>query len=185
MSTFSLSRTRSRIPSRSVVSGSVCPHDATACLHTQGQSVRQYPDPLLTRRALPVAGVHAEMPHFAALLIRMMQKHGRHALAAPQLGIDGRVVVVELEDEPMCLVNPQLEPLSRRITVIETCVSRPGVQAVARRYRRVRVTGWDHRSTPQRFDLDGPAALALQHAVDHLDGRVICAGLPALRTGDR
>lgn len=141
---------------------------------------RHYPDPALLKPAAPVTGVHPEMPRLAAVLIRSMQQWGVHALAAPQLGIDGRVVVVALDDGPVCLVNPCVEPLSREITVMETCLSRPGVQEVAQRYRRVRVTGWDAQRAPLAFDLEGPAALALQHAVDHLDGRVICAGLPSL-----
>jgi len=142
---------------------------------------RQYPDPVLLKPAAPVAGVHPELPRLATALIRAMEEWGVRALAAPQLGIDGRVVVVQLDGGPVCLVNPHLEPLSREITVIETCLNRPGVQALAQRYRSVRVTGWDPGRAPQSFDLGGPAALALQHAVDHLDGRVICADLPALR----
>lgn len=166
--------------------GSQCPCDASPKLGMRlGLGLRpaerrQYPDPALLRRAAPVTGVHPEMPRLAAALIRAMEDWDVRALAAPQLGIDGRVVVVQLDGGPVCLVNPRLEPLSREITVIETCLSRPGVQAVAQRYRRIRVTGWDPGRAPLAFDLEGPPALALQHAVDHLDGRVICAGLPAL-----
>ena len=159
----------------------VCPYDATDCLGTDHGALRQYPDPALLRRAVPVAGVHDEMPRLAEALIRTMQRHASRALAAPQVGVNGRVVVVDLEDGPLCVVNPRVEALSRRITVLETCLNRPGISAVARRYRSVRVTGWDHRGAPVKLELDGPVALAFQHAVDHLDGRVICAGLPALR----
>lgn len=169
----------------------VCPCDASPRLGLRlglglkQAEQKQYPDPALLRPASPVTGVHPEIPRLAAALIRAMERWGVRALAAPQLGIDGRVVVVGLDGGPACLVNPCLEPLSREITVIETCLSRPGVQAVAQRFRRIRVTGWDPARAPLAFDLDGPAALALQHSVDHLDGRVICAGLPALRVPER
>ena len=134
----------------------------------------QYPDPALLKRAAPVTGSHPEMPRLAAALIRAMETWKVRALAAPQVGVDGRVVVVALEGGAVCLVNPSLEPLSREISVIETCLNRPGVQAVAQRFRCIRVTGWDPCCAPLAFDLDGPAAFALQHAMDHLDGRLIC-----------
>ncbi len=159
----------------------LCPCDASPRLglelglRLRPAERRQYPDPVLLRPASPVTGAHPELPRLAAALVRTMEQWGGRALAAPQLGIDGRVVVVALDGGPVCLVNPQVEPLSREITVIETCLSRPGVEAVARRCRRIRVTGWDPVRAPLAFDVDGPGALALQHAVDHLDGRVICA----------
>ena len=122
------------------MSETLCPCDASPQLGLRlglglkRAEQKEYPDPALLKRAAPVTGSHPEMPRLAAALIRAMEAWGVRALAAPQLGIDGRVVVVALEGGAVCLVNPRVEPLSREISVIETCLNRPGVQAVAQRF---------------------------------------------------
>lgn len=91
-------------------------------------------------------------------------------LAAPQIGLSERLVVIDVGDGPLHLVNPEL--VSGEGTAIdrEGCLSIPGVYGYVERYERVIVTALDAKSKPRRIQAEGWLARALQHEIDHLDG---------------
>lgn len=91
-------------------------------------------------------------------------------LAAPQIGISKRVVVVDVGNGLLELVNPEIVSFSGKDLAVEGCLSIPGVAGEVNRAARVEVRGQDRRGNPIRIQADGLLARVLQHEIDHLDG---------------
>jgi len=114
-------------------------------------------------------------------LVRDMFESMYHAegigLAAPQIGISSRVLVIDLaredeeDDEQIALVNPRLTWQSDDLKKqSEGCLSIPGLEEIVERPAEVRVEGKDPHGDPVEFFADDLLARALQHEIDHLDG---------------
>jgi peptide deformylase len=113
-------------------------------------------------------------------LIRDMFETMYHAegigLAAPQVGVPVRVLVIDLrredeEDQQIAIVNPRLTWQSEETAKqSEGCLSIPGLEEVVERPARIRVEGHDPHGEPIRFEADDLLARAFQHEIDHLDG---------------
>lgn len=96
-------------------------------------------------------------------------------LAAPQVGILRRVVVVDVSEDGsglMELVNPEIVEVEGEQTGREGCLSVPGRQGVVRRPMKVRVRAFDRKGREIEVEAEGFAARAICHEVDHLDGVV-------------
>lgn len=144
-------------------------------------------DPILRREAEAVADFDDEL----RILVRDMFETMYHAegigLAAPQIGIGTRVLVVDLrrdehDDEPIALVNPVVtwkSPATDKKT--EGCLSIPDLEEVVERPSEVRVEGFDPTGSPISLEADELLARALQHEIDHLDGVLFLDHLSALK----
>lgn len=106
-------------------------------------------------------------------------------LAAPQVGVSRRVLVVDLHDEetpPLALVNPRVVESSRqRERAEEGCLSVPGVVAVVERPSSVTVEALDRDGAPVRIEAEDLLARCLLHEVDHLDGVLFLDRVGALK----
>ena len=107
-------------------------------------------------------------------------------LAAPQVGLDLRLAVIDLQPEekpaPITLINPRIEKRSREeATREEGCLSLPGHYAEVTRPERVVVVYEDLDGQAQTIDADGLLATCLQHEIDHLDGILFVDHLSALK----
>ena len=92
-------------------------------------------------------------------------------LAAPQIGVTLRVIVLHMPDEaPFAVINPAIVKRIGEREVAEGCLSIPGYQGRIRRAVSVTVKGLDSQSKPQRIKATGMLAQALEHEIDHLDG---------------
>jgi len=138
-------------------------------------------EPLLREVALPVTRFDAALAELIADLDDTMRHLAGAGLAAPQIGVNARVVVFELQDSPRyphltpipytVLVNPLLEPLgSEQDEGWEGCLSVPGMRGLVPRFRRLRYRGFDARGEPIDRTVEGFHARVVQHEVDHLDG---------------
>lgn len=115
------------------------------------------------------------------VLVRDMQETMYYAegigLAAPQIGVSRRVLVVDLREDDLplggrlVLVNPQIVK-SSRVTEKETegCLSIPGLEEFVTRPRTITVSGFDEYGEPVEVALDDLFSRAVQHEIDHLDG---------------
>ncbi len=92
------------------------------------------------------------------------------ALAAPQIGISKRLVVIEYDDQLYELINPEIKEMSGSEVAIEGCLSFPDVWGEVERAEHVVVTARDRNGEPVTIKADGMLARALQHEIDHLDG---------------
>jgi peptide deformylase len=108
-------------------------------------------------------------------------------LAAPQVGIDKRLFIVDVateDDEPSDLrvfVNPEIIDTEGETTFNEGCLSFPGIREDIDRAARVRVRALDTDGNPFELEAEGLLAIAIQHENDHLDGKLMIDHLSVLR----
>ena len=134
-----------------------------------------YPDPFLSRKAVPVPVVDDRIRALIRDMFETMYAAEGIGLAATQVGVGKRVVVLDVSpvDEtiaPMAVVNPEIVARDGSATTVEGCLSVPGVQGEVCRAETVEVRGVDEQGTPLRIRADGILSRALQHEIDHLDG---------------
>ncbi|MFO6419584.1 peptide deformylase [Hylemonella sp. W303a] len=142
-------------------------------------------DPRLLRVAQPVQAFDTDELHLLVsdLLDTMHAAHGA-GLAAPQIGVDLRVVIFgsgqpnpRYPDAPVVprtvLCNPVITPLSdEEQHDWEGCLSVPGLRGVVPRWQRIRYQGFDQYGDPVDRTVDGFHARVVQHECDHLDGKL-------------
>jgi peptide deformylase len=137
--------------------------------------IRQYPDPALRLEARPVEEFDDDLRRLVARMSELMKDANGVGLAATQVGVLRRVFVfVPEEDEVAALVNPQIVSRGDEVeTDDEGCLSIQGVTVPVERAVAVRIEGRDARGAEVSLDLEGTAARAAQHELDHLDGVLI------------
>jgi peptide deformylase len=101
-------------------------------------------------------------------------------LAAPQVGVQERVIVVDVGEDPLVLVNPEISAADGEQVGLEGCLSVPDLVGEVRRAEWVRVTGLDRRGRPAGLEGEGLLARVLQHEIDHLDGILFVARIEDL-----
>lgn len=139
--------------------------------------VYEYPDPVLKKKAMPVERVDDELRKFLDDMLETMYSAIGVGLAAPQVGVSKRIVVIDIshdeEDrmEPLYLVNPVVIWKSEeKICGEEGCLSVPEQRAEVERCAAIKVRYWDYNGKEQILDAQDFLAIAVQHELDHLDG---------------
>ena len=140
---------------------------------------------VLRRRADEVAGPDPELDRLIESMFETMYDAQGIGLAAPQVGISRRVIVVDVnepEQVPFAMLNPVVvESSEERDRGEEGCLSIPGITGVVDRPLRVVVEGVDRAGKPLRIEADGMLARCLQHEIDHLDGVLFVDRLSPLK----
>jgi peptide deformylase len=148
--------------------------------------VRKYGDPVLRRRADEVGPITPEVRRTVEDMVETMYDEVGIGLAAPQVGIPLRLLVVT-DDESRAaraLVNPAIVESTGQVTAEEGCLSIPGIFAQVTRAAQVTVTARDLEGQPVTIEAEGLLARVLQHEIDHLDGVLFIDRLDPL-TRDR
>jgi peptide deformylase len=148
--------------------------------------VRMYGDPVLRQKALPVAEIDDTVRELVADMFETMAAYNGVGLAANQVGVLQRVLVV---DVPLgehtrarhALINPVLDRRTGTDTAEEGCLSIPGIYEDVRRADSVRARALDEHGRPVELVAEGYFARALQHEVDHIDGVLFIDRLSALK----
>jgi peptide deformylase len=139
------------------------------------------PDPQLRQKARPVKKVDKHVQALCDDMLEIMHAAPGIGLAATQIGVGLRVIVLELpqneeegEDpltgQPIFLANPELVSASGSEEDHEGCLSVPGYVGLVERATEVTVRGLDRQGRKVRIDASGLLARAFQHEIDHLDG---------------
>lgn len=127
-------------------------------------------DPVLRQVAKPVKEI---TPNILKLLNNMadtMYDAEGVGLAAPQIGISKRVIVVDIGEGLIELINPEIIACEGKEVAVEGCLSVPGKQGDVERWARVKVKGLNRQGEPVEYEAEGLLARAFQHEIDHLDG---------------
>ena len=125
--------------------------------------------PPVTPEDLPQLSAWVEDLHDTLLEYRRVHGAGR-AIAAPQIGVQRRLLYM-LTDRPYVFVNPSLSfPDRETYTLLDDCMSFPGLLVRVRRYKRALIRYTDEHGQAQELALEGELAELLQHEYDHLDG---------------
>jgi peptide deformylase len=134
------------------------------------------PDPRLKAKCDPVDSVDKTIRALMDDMLDSMHDHNGIGLAAPQIGVTKRVIVIDVapKDEdpnPMKLANPEvIWSTDEVIENEEGCLSLPTYYADVVRPERVKVKYLDYDNKPQELEADGILAVCVQHEIDHLDG---------------
>lgn len=107
-------------------------------------------------------------------------------LAAPQVGVRQRVVVLDVSPsepgfEPRVLINPRVVWTAGEVVGEEGCLSLPGVAGDVKRAAQVRIEAMDRDGNVQTMEFDGIASRAAQHEIDHLDGVLVIERFSGIR----
>lgn len=131
-------------------------------------------DPVLREKALPVAEVTDELRALIADMFDTMYAEEGVGLAAPQVGVGDRVIVIDARDDdvpPFALINPQIVHFGDELERDEEgCLSIPGLKEIVERPAAVRVEALGIEGERVEIEAEGLLARILQHEVDHLDG---------------
>jgi len=133
-------------------------------------AVCQYGDAVLRRKARPVRRINAGIRELAGRMVETMYAANGVGLAAPQIGVDRRLVVIDVGDGPVTLVNPRLIWSEGAARDVEGCLSVKGLIGDVERAERVRVRALDLDGKEVTVEGEGLLARVLQHELDHLDG---------------
>lgn len=137
------------------------------------------PNPILRQVSEPCEVGDKSLKKLAKQMAKAMYKNDGVGLAAPQVGVLKRIIVVDCDIEsetknPLVLVNPEVLEASKELaTDDEGCLSCPGISVPITRPASVKVRFFDLDGQEQELAADGLWARCIQHEIDHLDGKTL------------
>ena len=147
--------------------------------------ILEVPNPILKRPAAPVDSIDDAVRRLLDDMLETMYAAPGIGLAAPQVGVSKRLVVVdvsEAKNTPLRLINPRLTWKSDRLVVAEEgCLSLPEQYAEVKRPEAVEVAYLDEHGEARTLKAEGLLARCLQHEIDHLDGILFIDHLSPLK----
>jgi len=147
------------------------------------------PDPRLKIKARPVARVDGEVRRLMDDMLETMRRLIGIGLAAPQVGVAKRVIVVDVAREeekpqPMMLANPEILWRSPELTTAsEGCLSLPEHYADVTRPAQIRLRYLDYQNEIREIEAAGLLATCVQHEIDHLDGVLFVDHISMVKRG--
>ena len=146
--------------------------------------ILHFPDPRLRIKAKPVPAVTDATRRLIKDMLETMYAAPGIGLAATQVGVDERVIVVDVSDDsdsPQAFINPVILTQEGREISQEGCLSVPGVYEDVERAERIRVRALDRNGKQLEFDADGLLAVCIQHEIGHLNGKLFVDYLSDLK----
>lgn len=148
--------------------------------------ILHYPEPLLKETSAPVTHFDENLKKLAEDMAETMYAAPGVGLAAPQVGVSKRLVVIDCapkSEEPhlMKIVNPEIIAREGEVFEEEGCLSVPGYYAKVSRSARITVRHQDLEGKTVELEADGLLAIAFQHEIDHLDGILFIDHLSPLK----
>ena len=149
-----------------------------------------HPDPRLKKVCEPVPEVSDQIRTLAKDMLETMYHAPGIGLAAPQIGVNARMLVMDCakrdddtsKPEPMVLINPEILQSSPDFEEYEEgCLSIPDIYAMVTRPKDVRVSYLNENGDPQERDFEGIWSVCVQHEIDHLNGKLFIDYLSPMR----
>jgi peptide deformylase len=159
-------------------------HDIALITPMTKLAILEYPDPRLRKTAKPVEVVDDAVRQLAADLLETMYAAKGVGLAATQVDVHRRVLVLDVSDErnqPMVFINPELLSAEGRGPGEEGCLSVPDIYEKVQRATHVRARALGVDGQPFEVDADGLLAVCIQHEMDHLEGKLFVDYLSELK----
>jgi peptide deformylase len=150
--------------------------------------IRVYPDSILQVKAAEIEQIDGRLIRLADEMAETMYAAPGVGLAAPQVGVSERLIVVDVRHpegvkELITLINPEIIEVEGRVVEEEGCLSLPGVRENVTRAARVLVRGHDLNEREREIEAEGLLAVALQHEIDHLEGILFIDRISRLKRG--
>ncbi|GAW91425.1 peptide deformylase [Calderihabitans maritimus] len=127
-------------------------------------------DPILREKAAKVNKITPAVIRLLENMADTMYEAKGVGLAAPQIGVSKRVIVVDVGNGLIEMINPEIIESSGSEVAVEGCLSIPGVHGEVERAARVKVRGLNRKGKEIEIEGEGLLARALQHEIDHLNG---------------
>jgi peptide deformylase len=148
--------------------------------------IRKYPDSVLNRVATPVKNITGETIQLINDMLDTMYAAPGVGLAAPQVGVLQRVIVLDVDHEnPHKLIHRLINPVVTRtegeIVWEEGCLSVVDFTAEVKRAAQVEIVAFDVDQNELKIEAEGLLAVALQHEIDHLDGKLFIDRISRLK----
>jgi peptide deformylase len=148
-------------------------------------NILRYPDPKLHTVARPVGTVDERIRQLVDDMLETMYAAEGIGLAATQVDVHERVIVIDVSDErsrPLVLINPELLQTSEEMVQgDEGCLSVPTIYDTVSRHARVTVRALGRDGQPFELEAEGLLSVCIQHEMDHLQGKVFVEYLSALK----
>lgn len=139
-------------------------------------------EPVLRQKSKVIKEITPEVRALAADMLRTLYAVPGIGLAANQVGVSLRLCVIDVvpdgKRQPLVLINPVVVAGEGKVDAEEGCLSLPGIWATVQRFKKVRVDAVNEMGLPVTVTGEGLLARALQHEIDHLDGKVFIDYLP-------
>lgn len=136
------------------------------------REIRQYGDPILEKKAKPVKEITPKITELIKDMFETMYEARGVGLAAPQVGVLKQIIVIDAEDNPVVLINPEIINESGEQIGQEGCLSVPGKVGYVARPENVKVKAFDENMKERELDGEGLLARAFCHEIDHLRGQM-------------
>ncbi len=147
--------------------------------------IYEYPHPCLTLKASPVDNVCDDIKSLVKDMLETMYHNNGCGLAATQVNKNHRIFVMDVSGEgnaPQVFINPVITPLTEEMEQMqEGCLSVPDVYELITRPAFVKIEALNEHGKSFSLELDGLAAVCVQHELDHLDGKVMLDRLSKLK----
>ena len=147
--------------------------------------ILEFPDKRLRTVAKPIAEVDDGIRQLADDMLETMYKAPGVGLAATQVNVHKRLVVIDVsddQDEPWVFINPEVTALDQeKGSYDEGCLSVPGFYETVERPAHIRVDAIDRDGKPFSIEPEGLLAVCIQHEIDHLDGKLFVDYLSSLK----
>ena len=147
-------------------------------------TILEFPDPRLRTKAMPVTQVDDQLRQFCDDMIETMYAANGIGLAATQVNVHQRVVVIDVSeerDQPQVFINPDIVEREGVEVTEEGCLSVPGAYEEVQRAERITVKALDRDGQEFTLQTDGLLAVCIQHELDHLEGKLFVDYLSDLK----
>ncbi len=135
--------------------------------------LRKYGDPILRKVCQPVEKIGGEEKDIFFHMKRILLEKNALGIAAPQIGIPRRMLIVRIDGYLLQLANPVILEKNGRDILTEGCLSIPEIFIKVPRVKKVKVMGIDEKGKKKMIEIEGILARAIQHEIDHLNGILI------------
>ncbi|MBL1141761.1 MAG: peptide deformylase [Proteobacteria bacterium] len=146
--------------------------------------VLHFPDDRLRNKALPVDNIDLKIKEIAENMLETMYAENGIGLAATQVNILKRIVVIDLSEEknrPLVLVNPRITKLEGKESMREGCLSVPDYFDTVERAEKIEFNYKTLENEIVNMETDGLLAVCVQHEIDHLNGKLFIDYLSPLK----
>jgi len=140
--------------------------------------IRKYPDKVLRENSIDIEEITDKETELFEKMLFTMKRFIGIGLAAPQIGINKKLIVAEVEERTIKLANPEIVKFNGTDQMTEGCLSVPNFSAGIERSYEIIVKGLNEKGEAIYIETEGLLARVLQHEIDHLHGKLIIDYLP-------
>jgi peptide deformylase len=142
-------------------------------LFKEENEIRVYPDPILRKKAQSVENINGKVKEIVDRMAEVMHANKGIGLAAPQIGILSRILIVDIGEGVRVIINPEMVGGEGESVMEEGCLSLPTIEVPVKRMEKVLVKGLNLEGKEVNLELSGFPGRVYQHEIDHLNGILI------------